>query len=121
MTELNSVAAAYIAVWNETDPEKRQELLAEGWTERATYSDPMMAASGRDQIAALIEEVQTRFPGFRFALQGAVDGFGENLRFCWSLGPAEEPEMIRGTDFARIEDGRLKSVTGFLDKVPDAA
>jgi hypothetical protein len=26
--------------------------------------------------------------------------------------------MIKGTDFAEIEDGRLKSVIGFLDKVP---
>lgn len=121
MTELNRVAGAYIAVWNETDPERRQALLAAGWAEGATYADPMMAAAGRDQIAALIEGVQTRFPGFRFALQGAVDGFGDNLRFSWSLGPAEEPEMIQGTDFAVIEGGRLKSVTGFLDKVPAAA
>jgi hypothetical protein len=29
--------------------------------------------------------------------------------------------MIKGTDFAVIEDGRLRSVTGFLDKVPAGA
>jgi hypothetical protein len=26
--------------------------------------------------------------------------------------------MIKGTDFALVERGRLKSVIGFLDKVP---
>jgi hypothetical protein len=26
--------------------------------------------------------------------------------------------MIKGTDFIVVEDGRLKSITGFLDKVP---
>ena len=29
--------------------------------------------------------------------------------------------MIEGTDFAIVEDGRLKEVHGFLDKVPAAA
>ena len=29
--------------------------------------------------------------------------------------------MIKGTDFAVVEDGRLRSVTGFLDKVPAGA
>lgn len=29
--------------------------------------------------------------------------------------------MIKGTDFVLVEDGRLASVTGFLDKVPATA
>jgi hypothetical protein len=29
--------------------------------------------------------------------------------------------MIKGTDFVVVENGRLKSITGFLDKVPTGA
>jgi hypothetical protein len=29
--------------------------------------------------------------------------------------------MIQGTDFALVENGRLRSVIGFLDKVPAGA
>lgn len=121
MTDIANIADRYIATWNETDPARRQALLAEAWAEGASYADPMMAARGRDEIGGLIAGVQDRFPGFRFALDGKVDGFGEYVRFSWSLGPAEEPDMIRGTDFAVLEGGRLKAVTGFLDKVPAAA
>ena len=37
------------------------------------------------------------------------------------LGPDGGESVVEGTDFARIEGGRLKSVVGFLDKVPAKA
>jgi SnoaL-like domain len=118
MTDVAHIADRYIAVWNETDPVRRSALLAEGWSEDATYVDPLVGGVGRDRIGALIGGVHQRFPGFRFTLDGRVDGYGDKIRFSWALGPEAEPDMIKGTDFAIIEDGRLKSVVGFLDKVP---
>lgn len=121
MTDPAAIANRYIALWNETDPGRRRALLAEGWTENAAYVDPLAKGEGHDQISALIGAVQQRFPGFLFTLAGRADGFADRLRFSWALGPASEADMIKGTDFAVIEDGRLRSVTGFLDKVPAAA
>jgi hypothetical protein len=77
-----------------------------------------MRGTGRGEIDALIAGVQQRFPGFRFGLIGPADGFGDRLRFSWSLGPDADPDMIQGTDFAVFEGGRFKTITGFLDKVP---
>jgi SnoaL-like domain len=121
MTNAAQIADRYIAVWNETDPALRRTLLADGWAENATYVDPLMAGEGHEQIGALIGAVHERFPGFRFALSGGVDGYGDKVRFSWMLGPQNEPDMIEGTDFAVLEGERLKSVTGFLDKVPAGA
>jgi hypothetical protein len=118
MTDAAQIADRYIAVWNETDPARRRALLAEGWTENATYVDPLMAGEGREQIGALIAAVHERFPGFRFTLDGRADGYRDRIRFSWALGPETEADMIKGTDFIVVEDGRLKSITGFLDKVP---
>ena len=50
-------------------------------------------------------------------LPGPPTGYADRLRFSWALGPASEADMIKGTDFAVVEGGRLRSVTGFLDKV----
>lgn len=121
MSNAAAIAEHYIAVWNETDPARREALLAEQWSEHATYVDPLMRGNGRREISALIDGVQQRFPGFRFALDGRVDGYGEHIRFAWTLGPQSEPDMIKGTDYVVVEAGRLKSVTGFLDKVPASA
>ncbi|MDM0012777.1 nuclear transport factor 2 family protein [Variovorax sp. J22P168] len=116
-----SLAAHYIAVWNETDAARRNALLESHWTEDARYVDPVMQGSGRAQISALVGGVHQRYPGFRFALKGSPDAHGDQLRFSWTLGPSGAEDLIEGTDFVRLEGGRLQSVTGFLDKVPAGA
>ena len=122
MTDPTDIAARYVACWNERDPARRRALVAALWAEGATYRDPMMAAEGHDAIAALIEGVQARFPAFRFAPAGRADGFAEVVRFAWTLGPERGEAPIAGTDIALLDvEGRLRAVTGFLDRVPDAA
>lgn len=115
------IAHRYIALWNETDAARRQQMLDTGWAPDAQYVDPMMQASGRDAISALVGAVHQRYPGFRFALTGNADAHGDNVRFSWTLGPSGADDLIQGTDFVQLEAGKLQSVTGFLDKVPVGA
>ncbi|MCW2240256.1 nuclear transport factor 2 family protein [Azospirillum canadense] len=115
-------AQQYLATWNETDPARRRAMIAQGWAEDARYVDPMMQGTGHAEIDAMIAAVQDRFPGFRFALHGTPDGHGDRVRFSWSLGPAEVEPLAIGTDFVQLSpDGRIASVTGFLDQIPAAA
>jgi hypothetical protein len=116
-----TIAQGYIAVWNETDAARRAALIEAGWTANASYIDPMAQASGHEQISALVGAVHQRFPGFRFNLLGKADSHGDHLRFSWTLGPSGAEDLIQGTDFAQVEAGKLRSVTGFLDKVPVGA
>lgn len=121
-SDAQDLATRYIAAWNETDAARRQALLAALWTEDAAYRDPLMQGSGRDGIAALIEGVQARFPAFRFRLSGQPDGYADRLRFSWTLGPDSGESVVAGTDFALLaEDGRLRTVSGFLDRLPGEA
>jgi SnoaL-like domain len=92
MTDAAYIADRYIEVWNETDLVRRNALLADGWCEDATYVDPLMRGDGRDRIGALIGGVHERFPGFRFTLDGCVDGYGDKIRFSWALGPSTSGE-----------------------------
>lgn len=115
------VAEQYIAVWNETDAARRAALIETGWTADARYVDPMAQASGREQISALVGAVHQRYPGFRFHLLGKAEAHGDNLRFSWTLGPSGTDDLIQGTDFAQVDAGKLRAVTGFLDKVPVGA
>ena len=47
--------------------------------------------------------------------------FGDHVRFSWGLGPEGADSPIKGTDFAVVRDGRIRSITGFLDQVPAGA
>lgn len=118
MTDPKTIAEGYIAVWNETDVETRSRKIATLFADRITYRDPLMQGDGHAGIADLVEGVQARFPGFRFALKGQPEGHGEHIRFSWSLGPAGADAPIEGTDFCRVNEGQLTEVIGFLDKVP---
>ncbi len=118
MTDLNKIAEGYIAAWNESDADRRAALLKAVFAEDVSYRDPIMQGDGHEGIAALIGGVQQQFAGFRFSLKGTPDGYADKIRFSWNLGPEGADSIIEGTDIGVIENGRLRSVTGFLDKVP---
>lgn len=117
MTELNTIAERYIAAWNETDAAERVALLDAAFTDDISYADPIMQGDGHEGVGALIEGVHQKFAGFRFSLRGKPDGFADYIRFSWTLGPEGTDSVIEGTDVGIIEDGKLKMVRGFLDKV----
>jgi SnoaL-like domain len=117
MADATTIAERYIDLWNETNPQNRRKLIASAWTEDALYVDPLMKGQGHSEIDALIGAVHERFPGHRFALTGEPDGHGDRLRFSWTLGIPNAAPVAHGTDFGIVAaDGRLKSVSGFLDQ-----
>ena len=121
MTDVKTIAERYIDLWNERNPARRRELFAASWTNNASYVDPIMSGDGQSGIDALIDGVHQKFPEFRFKLLGTADGYGNNARFSWGLGPDGVDSPIKGTDFAVIDNGKIRSITGFLDQVPAGA
>ncbi|WP_421931709.1 nuclear transport factor 2 family protein [Phenylobacterium sp.] len=115
---LEDLIDRYIAAWNEADPAARRALVARTWTDGACYLDPMMAGEGHDGIDAMIGAAQGQFPGLTFTRRGALDAFGDHVRFSWDLGPPGAAPVAGGTDFAVVKGGRLAAVTGFLDFAP---
>ncbi len=116
---MNDLIAKYLETWNETDPGRRQQLIAEVFTEGATYTDPLADVRGRDAIDALIAAVQSQFPGLVFAPAGPVDAHHQQVRFTWGLGPEGAEPAAVGFDVAVTDEaGQIASVYGFLDKVP---
>jgi SnoaL-like domain len=108
----------YIAAWNETEPTARRARIDALWTADGSYVDPMAVAEGRDAIDATIGAVQAQFPGLVFRLGPTVDAHHDQARFTWELGPADGEALVVGFDVAVFDGGRIRSVHGFLDKVP---
>lgn len=120
MTEFDDLVDRYIAVWNETDAEKRRELIGRTFTEGTHFVDPLQEGEGQNGIDALVTGVQAKFPDLRFRRAGAVDACHDHIRFRWELAPAGGEAVVEGTDFAQMVDGRLHRVTGFFDRLPTA-
>ncbi len=119
MSQSTDLIDRYFAVWNEPDATRRQDLIARTWTESARYVDPLMQSEGHAGIDGMVRQVQEQFTGYQFRRTGAVDMHHDCLRFSWELAPADGPAVGAGTDFAIVAgDGRLQTVTGFLDNGP---
>lgn len=116
MTDPDTLARDYLALWNDPEATSRDRRLAEGWTADARYADPMMTGEGCNGIAAVIENARAGFPGHAFTLHGTPDGHGRFVRFSWTLAPESGARVAGGTDVVRLDDeGRIAEVIGFLD------
>ncbi|WP_326835949.1 nuclear transport factor 2 family protein [Amycolatopsis rhabdoformis] len=119
MSDVTGTVEQYLAIWNETDAERRRALVADVFTPGATMTDPLGSATGHDGIDSFIAAAQAQFAGLTFTLPAAPDAHHDLARFHWHLSApgAEEPLAI-GFDVVELEDGRIAKVHGFLDKIP---
>ncbi|WP_394432131.1 nuclear transport factor 2 family protein [Streptomyces sp. SGAir0957] len=110
----------YFAAWNATDGDALRKAVADAWGEGGTYTDPLADVAGHDGIAAVIGAAHEQFPGFFFRPLGAVDGHHGVARFGWELvSEADGSAPVAGFDVITLdEDGRIRNVHGFLDRVP---
>jgi hypothetical protein len=116
MQDITTLIDRYIEMWNEPDPERRRALAGAVVTDDADYLDPVMAGAGADGIAEMIGGAQAQFPSHRFVLASGPDLHHDRVRFSWVLVPDGGDPIATGFDFGTVApDGRLRSVTGFLE------
>ena len=120
MQDPQTLVTQYLDAFNETNTDRRRELLEALCTPDCTYTDPHVDLHGADQIDAFIAATQERFPDFTFTLGGPIDAHHNQARFQWHAGPVDAPDDFVGFDVIVAEDGRIRSVYGFMDASPAA-
>jgi hypothetical protein len=114
-----NIRETYLAAWNETDRDARTKKLSSSWDSSATYVDPLAAVEGIQAISDLIGAVQHKYPGLVFTPVGDLDSHHDVARFNWGLGlPGEEPAAVGFDVVTTSPEGRIRSVAGFIDKLP---
>ncbi|MFI9604133.1 nuclear transport factor 2 family protein [Streptomyces sp. NPDC052043] len=113
----------YFEAWNAPDAQARAKAVADAWTPDGSYTDPLADVGGHEEIAAVITAAREQFPGFAFRLTGAVDGHHDTARFSWELvSEVDGSAPVAGSDVVALDgDGRIRTVLGFLDRVPAGA
>jgi hypothetical protein len=118
-----SAVARYFEAWNAVDQETLAKAVAAAWAPDGTYTDPLADVGGHEQIAAVIAAAHEQFPGFAFRPTAVVDGHHDTARFSWELvNEADGSAPVAGFDVITLDEkGRIRSVLGFLDRVPAGA
>jgi SnoaL-like domain len=121
MTDFNDIVDGYIAIWNETDEARRRKLIAAIWTRDAKYVDPLAEVASHEGIDALVRGIHEQFPGSQFRRTSRVDAHHNCVRFNWELAQKDGAAFAGGVDVGIFCDGKLQSITGFLDFAPGGA
>ncbi|WP_103534089.1 nuclear transport factor 2 family protein [Streptomyces sp. SM11] len=122
MTAYDEAVQRYFAAWNSTGAQERAEAVAAAFAADARYTDPLAEVRGHEGLVAVIGGAHEQFPGSRFTPTGTPDGHHDLVRFAWELvSSADGSAPVAGFDVVRLTgDGRISSVSGFLDRVPGA-
>jgi hypothetical protein len=118
-TNIEELIDYYFDSLNETDEKRRRELTKQVWAQKGKFGTPYGEVEGQDAIVALVAEVNKRFPNSTVRRTTKIDGFGNYLRWSFTLSKADGTPILSGVDFAIIENGKLQLVMGFFDFAPN--
>jgi hypothetical protein len=120
MTDVATTVDAYVAMWNEPDPDLRTKLIETAWVDDARYVDPLLEAAGHEELNDMITGVQSQFPGHQIRRTSAIDAHHDEIRFGWELAGPDGTIAVAGIDVGTVAtDGRLARITGFFGAVPE--
>ncbi len=123
MTSTNELINGYVALWNESDPQRRRARIAELWAGDGVHFTRSLEARGYDAIEARVADAYRKWvaaEGFVFRPYGAADDPHHGVRFGWQMVPARGGEIAAvGTVFiVRGSDGRILCDYQFDDPTP---
>lgn len=120
-TPIGEVADGYLAMWNETDPTRRREVIEATWTPTRATSIQRSTPRGRMPWTRWWRGCTNSFPGTASVRPGPLM-YTMTARWGWELaGPDASSTVVSGVDFAVLApDGRLREVTGFFEQPNNA-
>lgn len=113
-----SVEAAidrYLVMWNEADDAVRADQARVVFADDGRLTDPLIDATGPEQVAAAIGALREQMPGHSLTRTSAVDAHHTHARFGWTVNGPDGSVAVAGIDVVTFApDGRIESAIGFF-------
>ncbi|HEY8289799.1 MAG TPA: hypothetical protein VIG49_11055 [Acetobacteraceae bacterium] len=107
MDEAQTLADRYVAIWNETDPERRRSAIATLWTTDGEHYVGVREARGYDALEQRIigsYEKNVRDNGYRFRAVKDARALHDVVTFHWEMLQADSQEVIAtGLEFLLVD------------------
>jgi hypothetical protein len=112
MNAAQELAERYVAVWNETDPERRRHQIAELWMPEGQHYVDVREARGYDALEKRIAESHAknvRDSGHHFRAAKNARRLRDVVTFHWEMLPGEDDTVLaRGLEFLIVgDDGQV--------------
>jgi hypothetical protein len=116
MESPNYLADRYVAVWNETDAERRKSQIAELWVRQGLHYVGDRKVEGQDALERRVRESHeknVRDNGNRFRAAGDARRVHDAVVFHWEMLSANGDSVLaRGLEFL-VVDGSGKIITDY--------
>jgi hypothetical protein len=107
MEDAQRLADQYVAVWNETDPERRRRAIAELWTPDGRHYVDTREARGYDALEKRIagsHEKNVRDGGHRFRAVLDARALRDVVTFQWEMLHADGEQVVAtGLEFLMLD------------------
>ncbi|WP_170480493.1 nuclear transport factor 2 family protein [Ruegeria arenilitoris] len=114
MQDINNTITVYGAAWQETDPERRSQLLDHCFAENGRYVDPTADVGGRQQLCEHIGNVLKDTKG-RVEITSAPTVHHDVIHFTWRMIAPDGSVMVSGHDFVQLnKQGQIAHLAGFF-------
>ena len=118
MSDINELIDKYFESLNETEENRRRELIKQVWAEDGKFPQPFAEVNGHEAIAAKIRETQKQLPeGTLIKRTSDIELIHSNFRLSFEAQKDGEA-FIGGVDFGVIAAGKLQLMVGFFDFAP---
>jgi hypothetical protein len=111
------LSQSLLQVFNERDAPKRASAIAATYDPNVTFHDPDGAVTGHEAIGAKVGALLDRAPGWVFQAAGEASVNADLGRLSWTFGPPDAP-VVRGTDIALVDGGRIRALYTFIEGRP---
>ncbi|WP_121812196.1 VOC family protein [Mucilaginibacter kameinonensis] len=115
--QLSQLAKQHLQVWNDHDQTTRLKEMQTTYTADIAFFDADQTSVGYKGMNNFIEHLLTTNKGFKFSL-AKISANHNIVRLYWNFGPAVKPALISGMDLIIVENGKIKSLSAFLDHLP---
>jgi hypothetical protein len=106
-------------VFGERDAARRLQAIRELYADDAVLNEPHASVRGHAAIGEAVTALLASLPPtFVFTAAAPASGHHGIGRLRWHAGPAGGPVAVTGMDIAQIEDGRIRTLTVFVDGPP---
>ena len=113
-TDVEALVKGYISAWRETDPVKREKLLADVWAPNGVYADGQSQVKGPQQLAEYIGLVGQLAPSDRITEISKVESHHGTFRFAWRSVMPDGTLLDEGMDFGEVDKyGRIRRLVVF--------
>jgi hypothetical protein len=113
-----SVVEQYITFWN-TDGEDQRQLASTIFDEGVRYYAPVGLLTGAQELIDFRTQFVEHMKDAKLVTRQEPETLHDRARVKWEIRLADGKAFAAGSDVLVIADGKINSVTSFLDQAPE--